>query len=102
MGFRIIGDGDVSTEDEDDVDWDTVPNLSPDNLEKMLRDSVKLVTTSLKKNQRVAHLNRLVQIWYKKKSLPATSVQDTAAIEDATTDIVDDKTALQLQEIFLW
>ena len=51
----------------------------------------------------LVHTNTLIHKYtHKKKSLPATSVQDAAAIEDATTDIVDDKTALQLQEIFLW
>lgn len=98
--FDIIsftGDGDLSTEDEDDVDWDTVPNLSQANLEKMLRDSVKLVATSPRKAQRVAHLNRLVQIWFKKKSLP-TSVETGGDSQE----VVDDRTALQLQEIFLW
>ena len=62
------------------------------------------VTDSPRKTQRVAHLNRLVQIWYKNKSILKSGAQDAGAEESRRLEHeeVDDQTALQLKQVFLW
>ena len=88
----LPGSFDEDDDEDEDPDWDA-REVSRQSLEDMLRESLKLVISSSeegpRKSRRVNHLNKIVQIWNKKASLPID-------------DVVDHQEALQLQDIFLW
>ena len=63
-------------EDDDDVDWEKFPNLTNANLEKMLRESMKLIATRFGHYQLNPLSTSVLSYWTEEKiSSPSNGVR---------------------------